>query len=279
MDTSTAYRELFTNLVGHLGQDFDLARGAFYIAAEDSPTVDVEESTAILDRLAGEVSERLEPSMDLHAKLRTLSRHLGVTLGYSEDKQDSYNPKNLYLDQVLTRKKGVSIALSLVYMEVGARLGILFEPIGLPGSLVMRAASREADIYVDPLHHGKLMSKEDCGNLIGDLLGEKVRLPDEYFQPYTKRKFLVHLLSNLKKIHVRKRNYQGAIAAADRVSLLDPYLGSNLKERAWMFYRTNRFRRAIEDLETYLDIYPVANDANSVRGQIRRLWKTLVSLN
>ena len=279
MNTSNVYRELFANLVDPLRQDFDLARGALYIAAEDSPAVDIEESTATLDRLAGEVRERLEPSMDLNAKLRTLTHHLGVTVGYSGDQHDSYNPRNLYLDQVLTRKKGVPIALSLVYMEVGARLGIFFEPIGLPGSMVMRAASQKDDIYVDPFHHGTLMSKEDCGNLIADLLGEKVQLPDEFFQPYTKRKFLVHLLSSLKKMHVRKRNYHRAIAAADRVTLLDPYLGSNLKERAWMFYKTNRFGLAINDLETYLDLHPLANDANSVRGQIRKLWQTLASLN
>ena len=125
MDTKSVYRELFSTLVNSPQRDFDLARGALYIAAEDYPAVDVEESTSMLDNLAGEVRERLEPSMDLPAKLRALSSYLGDTQGYSSD-EDHFNPRNLYLDQVLARRKGMPIALSLVYSEVGARLGMLF---------------------------------------------------------------------------------------------------------------------------------------------------------
>ena len=61
--------------------------------------------------------------MDLPAKLRTLGSYLGETQGYSDNVEDQFNPGNLYLDQVLSRKRGMTIALSLVYMEVGARPG------------------------------------------------------------------------------------------------------------------------------------------------------------
>ena len=278
MDTKKAYRELFATLVNSPQRDFDLARGALYIAAEDHPAVDVEESTSMLDNLAGEIRERLEPSMDLPAKLRALSSYLGDTQGYSSD-EDHFNPRNLYLDQVLARRKGMPIALSLVYSEVGARLGMLFEIIDLPNRLVMRTPSQDEDIYLDPYQHGELMTREECGKLTADVFGGMVHLSEEYFKPFTKKQLLVNLLSNLKMTHVRRRDYQHAIAAADRVALLNPYMGSNLKERAWMLYRTHRYTEAIEDLETYLDLNPVADDADSVRAQINSLWHTLASLN
>ena len=279
MDTKKVYRELFATLVNSPQRDFDLARGALYIAAEDSPAVDVEESTSMLDNLAGEVRERLEPSMDLPAKLRALSSYLGDTQGYSSDDEDHFNPRNLYLDQVLARRKGMPIALSLVYSEVGARLGMLFEIIDLPNRLVLRTPSQDEDIYMDPHQPAELMTREECGKLARDIFGGMVYLSEEYFKPCTKKQLLVNLLSNLKMTHVRRRDYQHAIAAADRVALLDPYMGSNLKERAWMLYRTHRYTEAIEDLEAYLDLNPVADDADSVRAQINSLWDTLASLN
>ena len=279
MDTKQVYRELFANLVNHTQRDFDLAKGALYIAAEDSPAVNVEESTTRLDNLAEEVREHLKPSMDLPSKLRTLGSYLGETQGYSDAVEDQFNPGNLYLDQVLFNRKGMPIALALVYLEVGARLGLLFEIITLPNRLVMRTPFQDQDIYLDPHQHGEIITREECGKLTKDASGQTVHLSEEFFKPCTKRQLLVNLLSNLKMLHVRRRDYSNAIAAADRVALLDPYMGSNLKERAWMFYRTHSYSRAIEDLETYLDLNPVADDADSVRAQIKSLWKNLASMN
>ncbi len=279
MDTKTVYRQLFADMVGRLGEDLDLAQGALYIAAEDSPDVDIEGSNSILDQMAQEVSENLEPSMDLPAKLRRLSLYLGVTQGFCGDEEDYYNPRNVYLNQVLKRKRGIPITLSLVYMEVGSRLGIFFEPIGLPGHLVMRAGSPDTEIYVDPFHYGRLLSREDCAHLIRNMFGGKVELTDHHFRPYTKRQFLIRLLANLKNVYTKRGDYHRAIAAADRVALVDPHMSSNLKERAWMFSRTNQYGRAIEDLESYLKLQPEAEDAKRVRGQIRALWKTIATLN
>ena len=279
MDTKQVYRELFANLVSPTQRDFDLAKGALYIAAEDSPTVNVEESTTKLDDLAEEVREHLKPSMDLNTKLKTLGSYLGETQGYSDDVEDQFNPDNLYLDQVLSRRKGMTIALSLVYMEVGARLGMLFEIINLPNRLVIRTPSQGEDIYLDPHRQGEIITREECGKLTEEASGQTVHLSEEFFKPCTKRQLLVNLLSNLKMMHVRRRDYSHAIAAADRVALLDPYMGSNLKERAWMFYRTHSYAKAIEDLETYLDLNPVADDADSVRAQIKNLWDNLASMN
>ncbi len=279
MNAKNLYREMFADLVGRRGEDIDLAMGALYVAAEDTPAVDIEGATRILDRLAEEAGEGLEPSMDLRAKLSALSYHLGVTQDYRGDRDDYYNPNNVYLDHVLATKRGIPVTLSLIYMEVGYRLGLSLEPIGLPGHLVIRAASQDADIYVDPFHYGRLLSKDECVDLIRDLFGERARPSDDDFQPYSKRQFLVRLLTNLKGMHVRRGDYGKAMAAADRIALIDPRMGSNLKERAWIFQRVGQRRRAIEDLESYLDLYPDAGDKERVRGQIQDLWKTIASLN
>ena len=279
MEPSTYYRQLFADMVGRLGEDMDLARAALCIAAEDCGDVDPEASIQALENLALEASESLDPSMDLASRIERLSLYLGLKQGFSGDKGDYYNPFNVYLNQVLERKRGIPITLSLIYMEVGARLGIEFDAIGLPGHLVIRSGPPHRELYVDPFHRGRLLSRSDCEEMIGKIHGGKVELRDEFFQPYTKKQFLVRLLANLKNMYARAGDYPKAIAAADRTSLIEPTMGSNLRDRAWMFHQTGQYRKAIGDLEAFLKLKPNAEEAKKAREQIRTLWKTIATLN
>ena len=279
MDAATDYRQLFANMVCRLDEDLDLARGALYIAGEDGSDVDVKGSIQALDHLAREASMNLDPTMDLPTKLERLSQYLGLKQGFSGDKADYYNPQNVYLNLVLERRKGIPISLSLVYMEVGSRLGIQFEAIGLPGHLVIRSGPPNTETYMDPFHRGRLLSKEDCVDLTGRLYGGRVELRDEFFRPYSRKQFLVRLLANLKNIYIRMGDYPRAIAAADRTALIDPSMGSNLNERAWLFQKTGQYSKAIKDLEAFLKLQPEAADNERVRKEIRALWKTIATLN
>ena len=256
-----------------------MARAALYIAGEDAAKVDVERSLEVLDKLAEDVGLAMESSIGPATAVEKLSLVLGVKKGFKGDSNDYYNPSNAFLDQALERKKGLPIILSLVYMEVGSRLGMEFEAVGLPGHLVIRLRDRGPEVYLDPFNRGRLMTRDDCMEQIGRMYGGRVELVDEHFEPYSKKQFLIRLLANLKNIYIRLKDYPKAIAAADRVALIDPHMGSNLKERAWMFNRVRQYRRAIEDLETYLRLEPDAKDARRVRGQVRTLWKTIATLN
>ena len=279
MDTNSDYRQLFVDTICRLYQDLDLARGALYIAGEDLAYVDVEASIHVLDRLAFELSKRLKPTMDFATKLACLSAYLGSEKGFSGDNADYYDPGNAYLNLVLKRKKGIPITLSLVYVEVGARLGIQFEAIGLPGHLVIRSGPPGFESYVDPFHQGKILSKHECIKLIDGLYGGRVELRDESFHPYRRKQLLVRLLANLKSMYVRKGDYLKAIAAADRIDLIEPGLRDNLKERAWMFHQVGQYRNAIKDLEALLKLCERYNETESVRKEIRALWKTIATLN
>ena len=279
MNDPHKYRRLFADMVGRLGDDIDLARGALYIAGEDGQDTDVEASIRALDELAIGASEGLEPSMDMPTKLARLGMYLGLKEGYRGDTIDYYNPQNVYLDRVLERRKGIPITLSLIYMEVALRLGIVCEAIGLPGHLVIRAGDPEMGLFMDPFHRGRLLSKDDCLELISEMYGERVEIRNEFFQPYTKKQFLTRMLANLKNMHIRRKNYAEAIAAADRMALIDPNLGSNLKERAWMFRETGQHRKAVDDLQAYLKLQPDLEEAEMVKWEIQLLRRILASLN
>jgi len=279
MDTASQYRQLFADAVGRLGEDLDLAMVSLYIEGEDFGDVDVSECLGKLDKLASRAGDMLGASTDMASRLESFSLYMSVKEGFTGDAKDYYNPDNVYLNRVLDRRRGMPIALSLVYMEVGLRLGIQFEAIGLPGHLVIRAITPKRDYFIDPFHRGRVITRADCAEMVGKMYGDRVEMHDRFFEPYTKKQFLVRFLSNLKGIYSRSCEYSKALAAADRIALVDPSMGNNLKERSWIFQQMGQHKKAIEDLERYLKAWPQAEDAKQVKNQIQGLWKTIATLN
>ena len=279
MDTSTEFRRLFADMVHRHDENIDLALAALYIAGEDCPNVDVEGSINLLDSMAHEIGGALNPSMDLTTQLQYLSQYLGLKQGFCGDEMDYYNPQNVYLHRVLERKRGIPIALSLIYIEVGYRLGIVFETIGLPGHVVIRTGPPEMELYIDPFNRGGAFSKTGCRELVENMFGGGVEVRDDFLLPYNKKRFLIRLLDNLKNMYSKVGDYQKAVIAADRIDLIDPTLGRNLRERAWMYQRAGQHHKAIEDLESYLRLGFEPTDAHDAKRQIQALWKMIVTLN
>ena len=271
MENPCNHRQEFSDLVGKLGEDLDLALAALYIAAEDNPSIDIYGSLNHLDQLAHEVSTSLQADSPLVEQLNHLSLYLGVKEGFHGNKDDYYNPDNSYFDRVLKSRTGIPITLSLVYMEVGARLGITLEPIGLPGHLILRCGPSNQPIFIDPYHRGKILLIEDCEALVAEIFGRHVELTDDHFHPISRRQFLIRLLSNLKSTYIQRNDYQKALAAADRICLVDPNQPDNLKQRAWLFRQMGQFSRAISDLRNYLKLRPTPEDSKKIEAEIASL--------
>lgn len=279
MESPCNHRQEFSDLVGKLGEELDLALAALYIAAEDNPSIDIDGSLNHLDQMAHEVSTSLKADSPLADQLNHLSLYLGVKEGFHGNKDDYYNPDNSYFDRVLKNRTGIPITLSLVYMEVGARLGFTLEPIGLPGHVILRCGPSNRPIFIDPYHRGKILLIEDCEALVAEIFGRPVELTDDHFHPITRRQFLIRLLSNLKSTYIQRNDYQKALASADRICLVDPNQPDNLKQRAWLFRQMGQFSRAISDLRNYLKLRPTPEDSKKIEAEIASLWTTIASLN
>ena len=289
--TPAEFRRLFSEMVGQPDEDIDLAKAALYISGEEYPDLDVAHYLDILDSLAEGAShdtrQEHDPQglgnsqgrEDLRAKIQRLSEFLFVDQEFCGNDEGYYDPRNSYLNEVLDQKTGIPITISLVYMEVARRLGIVFEGIGLPGHFVIRTGPPEQELYVDPFNSGQIMSRSDCERTVHNLFQGRIEFREEFLLPYPKKAFLIRILTNLKQNYFRMEDYHRAISAADRVAIIDPSLGSNLKERAWSYYGLKQYRMAIRDLESYLKATPQAEDTEEVKRQIQAIWSTLAALN
>lgn len=275
----TNFSELLSGMMAQPEEDLDLARASLYIAGTEYPDLDVDHYLQLLDRLAEDAARRNPDPGDLRESARKLSEFLFLDQGFRGNGDDYNDPKNSYLNQVLDRKLGIPITLSLTYMEVARRLGMVFEGIGLPGHFVIRAGPPEDELYVDPFNAGQILSREDCRRTVENLFQGRVEFSEDQLKPYTKKAFLVRILTNLKHNYSRIEDYGKALTASDLISFIEPSSPGNVRDRAYVYYSLKQYRSAISDLERYLELAPQADDGEEVRRQIRGIWDTLSSLN
>ena len=278
-NTPSDIRSLFAELVSQADEDVDLAKAALYISGMEYPDLDLAHYLDVLDSLAREAGQYAGQESDPRVTIQRLSEFLYVQQAFHGNEEDYYDPRNSYLNEVLDRRMGIPITLSLVYMEVARRLGMVFEGIGLPGHFVIRTGPPEVELYVDAFNGGRLMSQYDCERKVQDLFQGRMEFRGEYLRAYTKKEYLIRILANLKHNYFRMEDYERAISAADLTAMIDPSLGSNLKERASFHYALKHYRLAIGDLESYLKAVPQAEDTAEVKRQIQTIWTTLSTLN
>lgn len=271
--------KLLSNMVGQADEDIDLAKAALYISSQEYPDLDVDYYVGMLDALASEADQYIGQRQDLRSGIQLLSRYLFDVQKFRGNDGDYSDPLNSYLNEVLDRRTGIPITLSLVYMEVASRLGMVFEGIGLPGHFVIRTGPLEDELYVDAFNGGATLTRGDCERMVNDLFQGKIEFTEEHLRPYTKREFLVRLLNNLKNNYFNAEDYHRAIAAADMIAIIDPSLKRNLRDRAWFYYSLKLYRMAIKNLEAYVQVDPEADDAERIKQQIDALKSILRTLN
>jgi len=264
-------RRYFQRAVQQPETAIDLERAAFYIAVEEYPDLDVDAYLNALDTMALEVQERLPVESYPLRILRSLNQYLYGDLGFRGNTDNYYDPRNSFLNDVLDRRTGIPISLSLVYLAIARRIGFPMTGIGLPGHFLIRPSVDDMEVFVDPFNQGQILFPEDCQERLSQVFGQPVTMQPAFLSPVTSRQFLARMLTNLKGIYLQQGNLQKALAAVDRILLLFPGTVFELRDRGVLHYRLQHYTAARQDLETYLKLAPGAEDANIVQQILSRI--------
>jgi len=256
----------------------DLARAALAIARWEYPRLDADAYLERLDGLARSV-DGLRRSPDALGRLHRLREYLFVEQGFTGNRDDYYDPRNSFLNDVLDRRQGIPITLSLVLMEVGKRLGLAIEGIGLPGHFIAGARLDDSQILLDPFNGGALVTPEECEELVGSVVGRPVTLRPEHYSPVSGRQLLTRMLANLKGAYWRRQEWDRVVGAIDRLLVLDPKAAGEWRDRGVAWSNLGEVRRGLGDWERYLTEFPDAEDHETVKGHLRRARQKLAQLN
>ena len=279
MPSPIAFRRQYQQLLQGPDKDIDLARAALLISGEIYPDIDIQRYLNTLDSMATDIHVSTSASVDRRELATAVSDYLFLRRGFAGNQDDYYDPRNSYLSQVMDRHLGIPITLSLVYMEVGHRLGLPAEGVGLPGHFIVRIDGEGEGLYVDAFHQGRLMTGQECLQAVQSMFRGRLNLRLEHLLPYSNRQILTRLLGNLKINYVRQKELRKALAAMDLMVITEPKVAANYKERASMFAQWGRHSLAAADLLKYLELAPNANDTSEIQRQIRALWYTLAPAN
>jgi regulator of sirC expression with transglutaminase-like and TPR domain len=277
MDADPSLLELSAQVSRPDGR-IDLARAALAIARWEYPRLDADAYLERLDGLARSV-DGVRRSPDALGRLHRLREYLFVEQGFTGNRDDYYDPRNSFLNDVLDRRQGIPITLSLVLMEVGKRLGLAIEGIGLPGHFIAGARLDDSQILLDPFNGGALVTPEECEELVGSVVGRPVTLRPEHYAPVSGRQLLTRMLANLKGAYWRRQEWDRVVGAIDRLLVLDPKAAGEWRDRGVAWSNLGEVRRGLGDWERYLTEFPDAEDHETVKGHLRRARQKLAQLN
>lgn len=259
--------------------DVDLGRAAATLARLERPDADVDECSTQIDEFARVVSTRWDASKPKETAVSAINKLLFEDLGFHGNRDDYYDPRNSFLHDVLDRRTGIPITLSVLYIEIGRRLGLPIYGVGLPSHFVVKFDDRSRVFFIDPYHEGRVLNRQGCVELVKTLHGRPVELHDLHFAAVENRTIVLRMLNNLRAIYVHGRQHRRALEVLDAILALAPDSPEEVKQRAWVRHELGHRGAALRDLETYAGLRPEAEDAEQVQDWMNNLRRTLAHLN
>lgn len=242
--------------------EVDLFAAAFAIARVEAPELELSGYRDEIDTLAQEVEKRLGANPSQREKLDGLRKFLFEESGYHGSRSDYYNRANSFMNRVMEDREGIPITLSVLFLELGRKLGIeKLEGMPFPGHFMVRFSETDQEpLYVDVFDGGKMYQRNELYDLIGR--HSEVPLLDEHFKPATKREIIVRMLRNL--IGFPSESYARVLPYADLLLALSPDDAQERLRRASWRWQAGERVRAREDLEWIMEHKPRGIDLERV---------------
>ncbi|MBM3941120.1 MAG: tetratricopeptide repeat protein [SAR202 cluster bacterium] len=263
-------KQRFAAFAAQQTNDLPLDTGSLLVNEVIEPTADVPYVWRALEGIATSLRDRISAGDSPLSSLNLLSEHLFDHIGFRGAEKDYYDPRNSLLCEVVQRRVGIPISLSIVYMEVGRRLSIPLVGVGMPAHFLVRHAD-EPKLFVDTFHGGVLLTEAECAALLRNASPDS-RWDKRFLDPIDNRAILARVLRNLTGIRVQRDDVPRAEVTLDLLVMLQPDQPAHRRDRGLMRYKLGAIDQALADLEAYLDSNPSAPDTARI-GQLATYLK------
>lgn len=264
---AAAARSRLAALLGQPGP-LPLLEAVLLVAAEEHAAMDVLTQVGRVLTIAAEAKERVAAQSNPFARVEVMRSFLFDEIGFAGNVEQYDDPRNSYFDDVLDRKLGIPLTLSILTIEVARGAGLAAEGVGLPGHFIVRIEEQGRRLLLDPFHGGHVITVEDCKDLVLRTTGRASLFRKDSLDDATPRAMLNRLLMNLKRIHLAQGDYNAALAVVERLLIVSPGDAKEIRDRGLLLAHLGRPDAAVADLECYLALVPQAPDADSVRGRL-----------
>jgi regulator of sirC expression with transglutaminase-like and TPR domain len=237
--------------------DLPLDEAALLISAYANPALDVAAQLRRLDEVAAEVAQP-----DAAAVCGVLFGRLGLR----GDRDNYDDPRNSYLDQVLDRRLGIPISLSVLLIEVGRRCGLNLEGVGMPGHFLVRDADAP-ELLIDAFAGGHRLDRLACQRLLQTVTGARTELVPGMLATTGRRAILARMLANLDRSFERRADRQSLVWVSSLRRRIPDLPSGDRAHLAGRLGSLGRFDDAADVLDGLADAQPEADVADRLRGE------------
>jgi regulator of sirC expression with transglutaminase-like and TPR domain len=243
--------------------DIDLMEAALLIARLDNNEVDPKVYLGQMKSMANEINKTLPEDANAKAKLKALNQYLFHETGFHGSRTNYYSRSNSYINETIEDREGLPITLSVLYMELGRRLGLDIDGVGLPGHFVVRVNSiSEKGELVDVFEGGEPLSDEAAKVMI--LTANGGRFDAEFLKSQPKREIIQRMLRNLLNLARDDEDVQAMLRYVETMIAIDEELLQERWLRAVLRYQTGRIAEAIADTDYLLEKSPEGFDLRRI---------------
>ncbi len=266
-------KQYFMRLINQPDEQIDLFRAALCIAADSYPGLDDERYLLQMDLWVEELKQQLPHEADTRTRLHTLNRFFFDKLGFSGDTEDYYDPRNSYINEVVDRRRGIPITISLLYIELGNRLGLKVSGVSFPGHFLVKMPYGEGEVVLDPYNGGISLSEQDLTDRLEGMFNTEIDSIAPFLEAASNKDILIRMLSNLKAVYHQRGDTEKALEAIGKILALDPQRSEEYRERGVLLSSLECYHNALKDLRHYLSMHPATADSESIRELVIHLQK------
>lgn len=268
-----AAKTAFEQLLKQPDNQISLAEAALLIARVEYPDLDVNNYLDRIGALAAEIKHRLPSNANAGDILNQLNQVLFIEKGFEGNSDHYYDPKNSFLNDVIDRKLGIPISLSILYMELGKALGLELAGVSFPGHFLVKLEIDDGAIVLDPYFGGISLSEEDLEERLQDFYGEELKQQHFYglLATSSNRDIILRMLRNLRNLYMEEKAWQKALTMADFMVGFDADKAEAIKARAVIFDKLECHFSALKDYKYFLKLEPATESVQDVRSRIMEL--------
>lgn len=232
------------------------------------PELDIEKYIEEITKIGMSLKESVSDVKNPTYLISMLNEHLFENSGYSGDDDDYYNPKNNFLNEVIDKKTGLPITISILYAEVAKFIGLNLKIVGFPSHILVKY---NEEMILDPFYDGRLLDIDDLQEILDTNYGGEIEFKPEFLDEITHEQILVRLTRNLKNSYVQSFVYDKALRCVNMVLAIEPESPDDIRDKGILEERLLNYDSALKYLNKYLEINPNAEDVDFILELIRSI--------
>jgi len=276
MHTTETDKKAFTTLLNQPDKDISLAQAALMIARLEYPELNIDDYLLKINNLAEEINNRLPATANAAEILKQLNHVLFIEKGFEGNSASYYDPRNSFLNDVIERKLGIPISLSILYIELGHALGLPLSGISFPGHFLVKLEISDGAIVLDPYYGGISLDEEDIEERLREYYGAKLDKARAHgvLASSTNRDIILRVMRNLRNLYMQEENWIKALPIADIMVEMDTDQSDALKARAAIYDQQECHIPALADYSAYLKLTPHTLGNQFIRARVIDLAKS-----